>query len=378
MKKIFYTERDRSIITEKENLEHLYELKNFPVFIGCTDQGFGGDLYADMSWDICIDSGMIQLRKLLPRDIVYSGYHSEAVGSLWVEHHKAFVKFISDFHPQNVLEIGGSNGNLAKNYIKNSDIDSWTIIEPNPSVNSEGKIKILKAFFDQNTVIKEKVDTIVLSHVLEHIYEPNLFFQNIYEHLKIGQHLIFSIPNLNLYLQKKFSNSINYEHTYFLTEYFCEYLLMKHGFELIKKRNFGEHSIFFASRKIEKAYSAELVNHYENNRMMYLDMISYYIQETNKLNSLINAFKGSIYLFGAHIFSQFLIYLGLNTERITNIIDNSDLKTNKRLYGTKLYVMKPNIVTSNKRVAVILKAGQYQEEVKSQLLSLKPDIICWE
>lgn len=376
--KISYTERTRSIITEQENLERLYELKNFPVFIGCTDQGFEEDLYADMILDICIDSGMIQLRKLLPRDIVYSGYHSEAVGNIWADHHKAFAKFILDFRPENVLEIGGSNGILAKICIKNSDINSWTIVEPNPSVNSEGKIKILKAFFDQSTILNEETDIIVHSHVLEHIYEPNLFFRNVNERLKVGQHHIFSIPNLYLYLQKRFSNSINYEHTYFLTEYFCEYLLMKHGFELIKKYNYGEHSIFFAARKTEKTHTAELVNHYAKNRQMYLGMVSHYIQETNKLNSLIDGFDGSIYLFGAHIFSQFLIYLGLNTERINNIIDNSDLKLNKRLYGSKLYIAKPDIVRSDRQVGVILKAGQYQEEVKAQLLSLKPDIIMWE
>lgn len=377
---ISYTTRTRSIITEKENLEHLYELKNFPVFIGCTNQDFEKDLYADMVWDICIDSGMIQLRKLLARDAVYSGYHSEAVGSIWEEHHEAFVKFISYFHPKNVLEIGGSNGILARNYIKsmNSDISSWTIVEPNPLVGSKGKIKILKTFFDQNTVIEDGTDTIVLSHVLEHIYEPNLFFRNLHARLKIGQHLILSIPNLYLYLQKKFSNSINFEHTYFLTEYFCRYLLRKHGFELIKKCNYDEHSIFFAVRKVGRTHGQKLVNHYKKNRKLYLDMVGYYIKETNKLNSLINDFHGKIYLFGAHIFSQFLIHLGLNTQKIDSIIDNSVLKINKRLYGSKLFVKKPDILISDRPVAVILKAGQYQEEVRTQLLSVRPDIIFWE
>ena len=35
IKKIF---RNRDIIYENEDLEHLYNFKNFPVFMGCTDQ----------------------------------------------------------------------------------------------------------------------------------------------------------------------------------------------------------------------------------------------------------------------------------------------------------------------------------------------------
>lgn len=376
--KVSYTERKNSIITDKGNIERLYEFNNFPVFIGCTDKDYKDDLYADMIWDICVDSGMIQLHNLLSADIVYSSYHSEAVGGIWKEHHNEFSRFIYNFHPKDVLEIGGSNGNLAINYLEiQNNIRSWTIIEPNPSIKSNKKIKVLKGFFGKDTVVNG-IDTIVISHVLEHIYDPNSFLQNINRHIEIGQYLILSIPNLHVYLQKKFSNSINFEHTYFLTEYFCNFLLLKHGFEIEKKSYFRDHSIFLAAKKTNIEQTPETVNHYIENKRMYLGMVNYYTEETKRLNSLIDQFPGKIFLFGAHIFSQFLIYLGLNSRKISNIIDNSELKNGKRLYGTELYVRKPDVINMHDSVAVILKAGQYQKEVKNQLSLLKKDVVIWE
>jgi cathepsin L len=89
--------RNYSLITGKRNLELLYELENFPVFIGCTSSPKEDDLYANMTWMICKDSGMIQLRDLLPAELVYSAYHSEGIGETWMRHHLSFCDFIKKY-----------------------------------------------------------------------------------------------------------------------------------------------------------------------------------------------------------------------------------------------------------------------------------------
>ena len=69
---------------------------------------------------------------------------------------------------------------------------------------------------------------------------------------------------------------------------------------------------------------------YEKNRKVFLDFVNYYRDEVDELNRKIDSFDGEIYLFGAHIFSQFLIFNGLNTDRIKLILDNSDIKQGNR------------------------------------------------
>ena len=373
-----YLKRETSIITREKSLELLFELKAFPTFIGCTSSPKSDDVFADMVWMICKDSGMIQLERLLPPQIVYSEYHSEAIGSIWRKHHEEFSDFISKHYEGNILEIGGSNGELAKIFqSKESKKTPWTIIEPNPSFKGDNNIKVVESFYDESTSLPN-IKTIIHSHVLEHLNDPNVLFHDINSNLsENGKHL-FSIPNLYQYLKKKYSNSINFEHTFFLTEYFTDYLLKKHNFKIIEKYKYEHHSIFYATEKDYNAKTPSLKNKYKEYKKLYLDMVKYYDQEVVRLNQLMDSFSGEIYLFGAHIFSQFLIYRGLNQNKIKGIIDNSQMKENKRLYGTELIVCSPIVISDKLNTAVILKAGQYQNEVKKQLVSIKTDVEIWE
>ena len=369
--------RSKSLITGNDNLGFLYELKSFPAFIGCTSKPGNEDVFADMTWMICKDSGMIQLKSLLPLEFIYSEYHSEAVGTTWQIHHKEFSEFIRKYYSGDILEIGGSNGTLAKIF-QNNVKSRWTIVEPNPSFNGDEKIKVIKAFFDDKIAISNSIGTIVHSHVLEHLLDPNTMLRHIKKILPKDGYHIFSIPNLFQYLKHKYSNAINFEHTFFLTEYFMDYLLNLHGFEIIEKQYYQDHSIFYATRKNEILKKMTLMNHCEEYQKLYLDMIDFYDSEVIRFNQYIKNFSGKIFLFGAHIFSQFLLHRGLEYGSIQNIIDNSPTKERKRLYGTSLIVQNPRIISNISDVSVILKAGQYQEEVKRQLLLLNPNVMIWE
>lgn len=376
---IDYIARTKSIITGNENLEELAELKSFPAFIGCTDNPVEDDILADMKWDICLESGMIQLRQLLPLDLIYSAYHSEALGETWKNHHYEFAKFIKKYQPKNILEIGGSNGFLAKHFTSDSVESEWTIIEPNPAFLGNDRIKVINGYFDNNFKLAN-VDTVIHSHVIEHFYDPNQMLEHISGFLEEGKMHIFSLPNLREYLQKKYSNTINFEHTYFITDYFLEYLLLKHGFEVVEKMYYADHSIFYAARKkaAQSSTTISINNYYSQNKELYLQMLKYYDDQVEKINGLMEQFSGDVFLFGAHIFSQFLVYKGLDQTRIKSILDNSEIKKGKRLYGTALYVDAVKSIEHNKTCAVILKAGQYQEEVKRQILLINPATQIWE
>ncbi|ECO2890168.1 SAM-dependent methyltransferase, partial [Campylobacter jejuni] len=73
-------------------------------------------------------------------------------------------------------------------------------------------------------------------------------------------------------------------------------------------------------------------------------------------------------LFGAHLFGQYLIFQGLNTEKIINILDNNPSKQEKRLYGTKFIVKSPKILKDQDDSLVILNAGVYNDEIEKDIL----------
>jgi hypothetical protein len=79
--------------------------------------------------------------------------------------------------------------------------------------------------------------------------------------------------------------------------------------------------------------------------------------------------ENPIYLFGAHIFSQYLIKNGLNMSKINGILDNDVNKQGKRLYGTELKVMSTDELKNVKTPIVILKTGFYNDEIKEEIIN---------
>jgi hypothetical protein len=369
-----YIQRSKDVVTGEANLEHLYTFKDFPVFMGCTDQPQEEDLVADMSWHISPSSGMIQLNPLLPLEVVYAEEHgSGTVGDVWNQHHIAFAEFVTKYTSvRSVLEIGGLHGHLAKKCLEKRDLN-WTIVEPNPRVDASIPVKVIRAFFDDKFTSEEKYDAVVHSHVLEHIYDPLTFMRHVASFMNRDSLLIMSVPNLEAMLRNKYTNCLNFEHTYFASEDFVKYFLSYFGYELIESNYFrDDHSVFFCAKKVKDTVEEIAIpgEFYIKNKRLFEDYISYHkglIEELNKI-------EGSVYLFGAHIFSQYLLQFGLDSSKIVNILDNDPNKQEKRLYGTNLIVKSPEGLKDVEEGTVILKAGMYNSEIKEQINKINSNI----
>ena len=362
--------RTACAVFETEDLESLYTFKNFPVFMGCTSSDISDDIYHDMSWSISRSSGLIQLAELLPLDVLYMASHgSGSVGKMWVKHHASFAEFINRFSPNSVIEIGGGHGILSIEYGKFRKID-WTIIEPNPTPRADSKAKIIKGFFNGDWVSDVKYDTVIHSHVFEHVYEPNVFMENLSSFMQNGSKLIFSVPNMQEMIKRKYTNCINFEHTIYITEPYIEYLLARHGFRLVSKEYFLEdHSIFYAAEKDSTVeLQPNLDGLYARNKKLYGDYLQYHEDLITDLNENAARHNGDLFLFGAHVFAQYLINMGLDTRSVISILDNDENKEGKRLYGTNLLVESPKVLKNRIKPVVILKAGVYNDEIKAEIL----------
>jgi 2-polyprenyl-3-methyl-5-hydroxy-6-metoxy-1,4-benzoquinol methylase len=366
-----YINRNTDVVFNNFDLEDLYTFRQFPVFMGCTEQDTSKDVLADMNWKISRESGMIQLNPLLPLDVVYNTEHgSGTVGKAWDEHHASFANFIYKFNPKNILEIGGLHGALAKNYLELNSNINWTMIEPNPIVDSSLPIKVIKGFFDDTFTSDDKFDTIVHSHVLEHIYNPDEFMSHKSSFMNNGDLLIFTIPNMEVMLENNYTNCINFEHTIYLTEPYVEYFLSKYNFELVEKQYFRkDHSIFYCAKKTNSTQVNLPDGLYEKNKLVFQKYIDSHINDVAKINEITIHSNIPVYLFGAHVFSQYLISFGLDISKIECLLDNDPKKENKRLYGTSLISKSPKILKDIGKALVILRAGVYNEEIKNDILT---------
>ena len=373
--------RNRCAVTGARDLEPLYTFKRFPVFMGCTKEPEALDLKADMAWAISGSSGVIQLKSLLPLDVLYCAAHGAGcVGSMWQKHHRAFALHLRQFKWSSVFEIGGSHGILAKEYDGTGRFP-WTILDPNPAPVSGSPARFINGFFDAGFKYSGPFDAVVLSHVLEHAYSPDDLMAQLAGFMKTGTTLALSIPNMRVWLERMYTSCLNFEHTALLTEPYVEYLLSKHGFRFEGKKYFMEdHSIFYTAVRDAVVRTTALPGGlYEAHKKLYGEYLRHHSNLTKELNAKTLAADRPVYLFGAHIFAQALIAFGLDTDRIACLLDNDPGKQGKRLYGTNLTVNSPKILAGIKRPAVILKAGVYNHEIKEDILStINRNTIFWE
>ena len=115
-------------------------------------------------------------------------------------------------------------------------------------------------------------------------------------------------------------------------------------------------------------------NLYNVYKRIFQEFMEYHRATVDMLNAAMQASSDEFYLFGAHIFSTFLIALGLEQWRIRGILDNSPTKEGRRLYGTNFVVMTPNILQGHKYVSVILRAGIYNKEIMEGILRINPTV----
>ena len=362
-------DRSHDVITGNDDLETIYTIPNFPVFMGVTDQEIKEDIKFPMNFQISKSSGMVQINPLVPLNLVYQNSHNSGIiGKTWSEHHKSLSNFILKYNPENVLEIGGFTGILASHCLEQLPNISWSIVDPH-ATNDDPRINIHKTFFDKNFQIKNKVQMIVHSHLLEHIIDINQFLTCCYENLQEDGLMILSLPNFKQFIKNRLMNCLNFEHTIYLDEDFLVYLFNKYNFQIVEKEYFGScNSIFFCLKKSNEKNEIKLDSFYDKNKTSmseYFEAIKHFIQQINKEDE-------KFYLFGAHVTSQFLLSMGLDENKIINILDNDPKKMNNRLYGTNLIVHTPNILMYDESPSVIVKNGSYDKEISEQILELNP------
>jgi len=355
----------KKCIVCQSRLKIIKEIKNFPIYMGTTLQAKENDLQADMVFCKCVECSCIQMRNLIPLDVLYKdSHHAGSIGGSWLRHHKQFSEFVIKHARGSIVEVGGSHLILANHIEKSENIESITVYDTNiTGETSSCKINTVRGLFDFTTV-KEKPDAIVHSHVIEHLYDPMKEIKEMAKLLKNGGTMIISAPVIDKMMEDGFTNAMNFEHTYGLTKFLLRKILNNSGLQIIDEQEYSKYCVFIAAKKSPQSIVS-------SNRIYdssFFDKFSvYHDTEIKKINTLL-AHPQKTFIFGAHIFSQFLLKNGLDESSVSCVLDNDPNKQGQRLYGTGLEVYSPKILKHYNCPTVILKVGQYTEEIKKDIL----------
>jgi predicted SAM-dependent methyltransferase len=372
--------RKKCIICNNEKTSDFLKLTSMPVFMGTNKNS--DELYSDMTFTECPECNSVQIKEVIEPKILYMNNHNlNVVGNMWKNHYENLTEFISDdIVNKVVLEIGDPSYKISKNI--SDKTSKWLICEVNPNmdITPPKNVVVIKEFFENISNI-EKSDVVIHSHLLEHIVDPLGNLSKTYEILNDDGLLIFSVPNLESILKLNQSPNavLHFEHTFYFSEEMMKEVLRSSGFEVIDIKKFESHSVFFKCRKTKQTPidtdKLKIMN--EGTSNLFLSNFNLFKNKIEVINEkLMSLHNSDVFLYGCHISSQFLINIGLNTERIQNILDNSDSKFEKRLYGTDLVTKSPLSIKMLKDPIVITShMSIYEDEINKQLKEINESVI---
>lgn len=346
----------------------------FPLLPVCVDTPKAQDVFAPFTITICDTCGLIQLLEVADPEVLYKIFHSDGIGKVWEEHYQKFANLIfKHFQSGKLLEIGSGQGKLMIKLIEHYK-RGMEVVDPQYEGPKENVVVhptfLNPEFASQN---KNTFDAVVSSHTLEHFIDFNEYFQDSWTALKSGGLLFTSVPNQESNFAKGYGNQLNFEHPSACTNAHWFFLHYNNGFIIKELSFFKDHSVQIAAQKVDKPMKFNL-----DAKELSRAILSQY---EKSIQTRISTIKDKAkpdkqnWIFGASNFTQPLFMYGLDEKVFKGVMDNSPLKHNKRLYGSQLICRKPSETVNGKNsLRVFLNIGQYNAEVKDQLLAMDKDI----
>ena len=177
---------------------------------------------------------------------------------------KIRLKYVIDYlnnnkiKVSNVLEIGPGPGFFAKSFLEFYKSVNYTAIETDSSCHGSLISKGVKIVDFES--FDEKVDLIIMSHVLEHTSDPCNFILKVSEKLKSEGVLFIEVPCLDFKHKK-----IHEPHLLFFDKKPMNILLQKNNYHNVKVSYHGKK----ISKLIRNSKVTKLLNHIRNKLITY-------------------------------------------------------------------------------------------------------------
>ena len=238
------------------------------------------------------------------------------------------------------------------------------------------RIKIFKCDMNdydnlKKIVMKQKKIDILVNNAGTNLPEPFLKVKqsSLNTLLDVNTKSAFNMAKLcvDKMLKHNFTNAMNFEHTYMLSEDMIQNIMSYSNLEIISIKPFSEYINFYIVKKTNNQY---IIKHDYSGQANIINKFCYFYEsEVERIKNQLDSIKENNFIFGAHIFTQYLLSFGLDQGMFKNVLDNDPNKQNNRLYGTSLLVNSPQILKDIKNPVVILKAAMYTEEIKNDIIN---------
>lgn len=310
---------------------------------------------------VCQSCQTVQTKYLGDLKKIYGNNHVDSFGLTKQRMIEAFSSFVSQNGKiEGIVEAGTPNADLAHAILEKSKT-SYTIIEPDFQ-GDRTNMTIVSDFLENVDLNGLKANTLVLSHVFEHLYSPLDVLEKIKE--SSIQYIFFNHPNFEYYCKKNVYNILNIEHISYFEEGFLVDLLKKYGFQQVRREDYEGHSILL---EFERCVADESI--VPRNKTSVEDTKAYFkkmFQTIDYLNQEFHNTNKKVYLWPASAHNITLLNMGFNPSILTAFLDNSPSKIGKVLADYNIPCLSFQEILKSKdpeNVLLIGCAGNYLKEL---------------
>jgi hypothetical protein len=352
---------------------------SIPISCYCNENKDSDNIFIPYNVFTCLLCKTTQTKYLGNLDIIYKFNHADSTGNIMKNLHKYACNILEKYidNITNITEIGSAKGILSSLILREyKSISKYYIIEPQFIGNIIEKQIIIQNFFE-NVNLKEYSDsnTIIISHVMEHFYNPIDILKKIQDNTNI-EYFLLIWPDLEYYKDNNIYHVLNTEHTFYVDNNFIKLLFNNYSFEMLEQIKYENHSVIYFFKRNNNLKSQELIN--EN----YL-IDTYFNRILSRKQEIIDFIKYNknnnkqIYIWPASVHTQFLLMI-TEIKDIDFVLDNSPNKIGKYLYGYNLECKSFEDNNNNDRNAIILNGGCFNKEVINKINLNKEQILIIE
>jgi len=355
-------------ICDSDNFEYLYTLPKYPITQYSNNTDHSTDEFQDCIFVNCNECSCVQINTLVdPIKLYKNGNRLIDTTPTWKEHHRLFSIFVVENNTYDtILEVGGSSGPLYK-LLSQTGIN-YIIMDITDSEKRPPEVKFIQGNCEEFDFTG--YTSVVLSHTFEHLYSPRKFVERLNK--ACVESVFISIPNMSHLYDTKNIFILSNEHTFFVGDNEIKSLFSQFGYSCIKSYDFRTHSLFYHFRY--NTVTSIVPLKYNSIRINGIKEILIHYETLMKNINIDN----SCFICPAGYYGQIIYYyLQRFSKYIQGFIDNDPLRQDKRVYGTSAYVFSPNVLIKyrNTPIYIILYAGPYTDELKTQLNLLHQSII---
>lgn len=379
MENVFIKHRTKCVICANTEFNDIYTFVDYPLLFSPATHDIIEDERASLNFIGCINCGCVQLENLInPSKLYENSIYMTYNTPTWKKHHELFADFIIENSGDigvKFLEIGGSTAVLAKHIISRTPETDYTIMDMCSIPPSFGENITIK--YIQNNCEEYEYDAhhvLIMSHVFEHLYEPQKFIEIISKNVN---EIFISIPDMIELLKQKDNAIINIEHTFFCDTTYIIYMFKQFGYVCRQIYEFEGNSVFYHFIK-KNATITETVFALPITSNVYLleTITNYFIEREHKIRDISINTPHCFICPSGHYGQLTYNYLNIiNKQKVLGFLDSDIMKIGSRVYGTNLQTYaKSHIQKYTKDITVIIVSERFRNEIRKELLELNRNI----